>query len=235
MRLVATLFFASILISRADEPFSGRWEGPVQIPGRELQLVVDLAPQEGGTWTGSVVIPGFDVKGAPLADVTVKTADASFAIKSGSFEATCKGHLDPAGTFSGDFTQAGNTAPFVLKKTGPAQVELAAKSTAVAKELEGEWRGRYEMLGYPRNVTIKLANGGAGGASAEFVVAGKKVNNLPVDMVTNEGEMVTIDSHATGMSYEGRFNKATKEIKGTFIQGAIEIPLVLRRATSPGQ
>lgn len=229
MRFILTLFFATALVARADESLSGRWEGQVRIPDKELTLIVDIASSEIGSWAGSVIIPGFSVKGAALSDIAVKDSDVSFAIKSGQFEATCQGHLNADGMLAGDFKQAGNTAPFTLRKTGPAEVELPAKSTAVMKELEGEWNGEYEMFGYPRKVTFKLANRAHEGATAEFVIVGKKVNNLPVDLVTNEGEMLTIDSHATGISYEGRFNKSANEIKGTFIQGPIELPLVLRK------
>jgi hypothetical protein len=63
----------------------------------------------------------------------------------------------------------------------------------------------------------------------DFVIVGKKTTNLSVDLVTQEGNSLTIDSHDAGISYEGRFNKEASEIKGTFIQGAIELPLVLRR------
>ncbi len=108
-------------------------------------------------------------------------------------------------------------------------MELPQHSTAVVKELEGEWKGEYELFGYPRKVTVKLANRGSDGATAEFVVVGKKVNNLPVDLVTQEGDLLTVDSHETGIGYEGRFQKDAGEINGTFSQGAIELPLILRR------
>jgi hypothetical protein len=69
----------------------------------------------------------------------------------------------------------------------------------------------------------------AEGAAAEFAVIGKKTNILPVDLVTQAGDLLTIDSHEAGMSYEGRFNKDANEIDGNFIQVGIEFPLVLRR------
>jgi hypothetical protein len=229
MRLSFTLLFASIWVCHADEAVSGRWEGSVQIPAREVKFVVDLAQDQGGAWIGSIIVPGLDLKGAPLVNVAVKDSDASFALKSGrGLEASFKAHLSADGTLAGDFVQAGNTAPFVLKKIGLAQVERPLRSTAIAKELEGEWKGEYEALGYPRHVTVKLVNHGVDGATAEFVVVGKKVNNLPVDLVTQEGDLLTIDSHETGISYEGRFQK--DEIKGTFTQVGIEVPLVLRRS-----
>ena len=235
MRLVGTLFFASALLCDAAEIAAGRWEGSIQIPDRELKVIVDLAQDKAGAWVGSVILPGLDVKGAALADIVVKDSEAAFAIKNALSgpqigQAKFQARLNAKGDLAGDFLQAGNSAPFVLEKTGPPQVELPLQSTAVAKELEGEWIGEYELLGYPRHVTIRLTNHAGGGATSEFVVVGKKTNNLPVDLVTQQEDFIRIESHETGINYEGRFRKDAGEIKGTFEQGPLEIPLVLRRA-----
>ena len=229
--LAASFLLASTTVFRAEESASGRWEGSVQIPDRDLTLIVDLAQTENGAWTGSVIIPGFDVKGKAVNDLAVIGSEVSFAIATGrGLQAVLKGHIAADGTLAGEFAQAGNTARFVLKKTGPPQVELPLRSTAVSKEIEGQWKGQYELSGYPRKVTIKVVNRGSEGAAADFVVVGRKTTTLPVDLVRQEGTLLTIDSHETGISYEGRFNPESGEIKGTFNQGAIEIPLVLQRA-----
>jgi hypothetical protein len=232
MRVAFILLLASAFIFRADENAAGRWEGTVQIPGRQLQLIVDLAAGSDGGWQGSITIPGLGFKGAPLSDIALKGSDIVFSMKS----ALADQRIGPAkftarfvsdGKFAGDFVQAGNTAPFALEKTGPPQVEIPPRSTAIAKEIEGEWKGGYELLGYPRKVTIKLQNG-AEGATAEFVIVGRKENKLPVDRVVQQGEFVTVDSHETGLSFEGRARK--DEIRGTISQGPLEIPVTLRRS-----
>jgi hypothetical protein len=67
MRISIILFLAAALVSRADENAAGRWEGTVQIPSRQLMLIVDLAAESGdnGGWQGSITIPGLGIKGAP--------------------------------------------------------------------------------------------------------------------------------------------------------------------------
>lgn len=234
MRLTLVLLFVSILTCPGNELAIGRWEGSVKIPERELKLIVDLAQDSGGAWIGSIIIPGLDVKGAALGDIAVTGSEVSFAIKSAlgaqrAGPAKFKARATNA-TLVGDFMQGGNTAPFTLKKTGPPQVELPPRSTPIVKELEGEWKGEYELFGYARHVTVKLANRGTDGATSEFVIVGRKTNNLPVDLVSQEGDLLTIDSHNSGISYEGRFKKDTGKIQGTMTQGPLEIPLVLRRA-----
>jgi hypothetical protein len=234
LRLVATILLAGAALCQAAESAAGRWEGNAQIPGHELRLIVDLSDEGGKGWTGSIIIPGFDVKGAPLVDLHVRGGDLDFAIKGAlgnerSGRAELKAHLTADGHLSGEFKQGGNSAPFVLAKTGPAQVDLPPRSTAVAKEIEGEWKGDYEMMGYARHATLKFSNRGAEGAALEFVIVGKKVNNVPVSLVAQDGDFITVKSEEFGITFEGRFSKEAGEIKGTLSQGPLEAPLLLRR------
>ena len=229
LRLVAVVVLATALPSRGEEAISGRWEGTTHIPDDDLNVIVDLA-QGNGAWIGSIIIPGLDVKGAPLTDIIVKAPEVSFSVK-GPLGIQLKLQLDRNGTMTGNFEQAGNRALTVLQKTGPPQVERPPRNTPVAKELEGEWKGDYQMFGYPRHVSIKFTNRGADGATAEFVIVGRKTNNLPVDLVTQEGDLVSVDSHEIGITFEGRLRDG--KLSGAVLQGAIETPLVLQRAKQP--
>src|SRR6266480_2272374 len=229
IRSAAAIALVSVRICYAGENIAGRWEGSAQLPETEIKFVVDLAQNTSGAWVGSIIVPGFGVKGTPLGDIAVKDSEAIFAIKNErGLQASFKGHLNSEGVLAGDFVQAGNTARFVLKKIGPPQVELPLHSTAVAKEVEGEWKGEYELFGYARHVTLKLSNSKPETATAELVIVGKKTTSLPIDLVRQEGDLVTIDSHAMSMGYEGRLTKG--EINGTLNQAGLEVPLILRRA-----
>ncbi|HZE56968.1 MAG TPA: hypothetical protein VE031_03860 [Chthoniobacterales bacterium] len=234
LRLFATILLAGAALCQAAESAAGRWEGVAQIPGNELRLVVDLSDEGGKGWTGSITIPGLSVKGAELVDLHVRGGDLDFSIKGAlgnerSGRAELKAHLTSDGHLAGDFKQGGNSAPFVLTKTGAAQVDLPARSTALAKELEGEWKGDYEMTGYTRHATMKFASHGTEAIPVEFTIVGKKVNNVPVSLVTQEGDFVTVKSEEFGITFEGRFSKEAREIKGTLSQGPLEAPLVLRK------
>jgi hypothetical protein len=225
VRLIVILIVAAALPCRAEDVISGRWEGTAHIPGNELPVVVDLA-QENGVWVGSIIIPGLGLKGVPLTDIKVQLPDVNFAVK-GALGVQLKLRLDANNKLAGNFEQAGNRAPASLQKTGMPQVEYPLRNTPVATELEGEWKGDYEMLGYPRHVSIKFANH-PDGATADFVIVGRKHNVLPVDLVTQEGDLVTVDSHEMGFSFEGRLRNG--KLTGAVRQGAIETPLVLVRA-----
>jgi hypothetical protein len=225
VRLITILIVAAALSSRAEDVISGRWEGTARVPDDELTVVVDLA-QENGAWVGSIIIPGLGLKGAPLTAIKVQPLDVNFAVK-GALGIELNLHLVSNNKMAGNFEQAGNRAPATLQKSGPPQVEYPPRSTPVAKELEGEWKGDYEMLGYTRHVSIKFANH-PDGATADFVIVGRKHNVLPVDLVTQEGDLVTVDSHQMGFTFEGRLRDG--KLTGAIRQAVIETPLVLVRA-----
>jgi hypothetical protein len=218
------VFVAAAFPCRAEDPMSGRWEGNARIPDDDITVVVDLG-QQNGVWVGSIIIPGLGVKGTPLMDIKVEPPDVNFAVK-GPLAIKLNLRLLEMNKLAGDFEQAGNRAITTLHKTGPPQVEYPPRSTPIANELEGEWKGDYEMGGYTRHVSIKFANHPEG-ATADFVIVGRKQNVLPVDLVTQEGELVTVDSHEIGFSFEGRLRDG--KLTGAVRQGTVETPLVLVR------
>ena len=224
-----------ILACGAAPPPEGRWEGPLQIPGRPLQLVVDLAQDRAGAWVGSIIIPGLGIKGAPLANLVVTDCDLTFDMGNSLSSPTLgpasfKAHRCTGGGMAGEMTQGGNVAPFSLQRIAPAQVEVSPRSTAVGRDIEDRWTGDFELGGYPRHVTITLENHAAAAATARFVVVGKQTTDLPVDLVLEEGNFLRIESQANRVAFEGRFFKESGEIRGIVELGPLELPLVLHRS-----
>jgi hypothetical protein len=241
MRSAALLILASTLIcagaAAIAEDLGGRWEGSIKIPGDEVELIVDLAPSGasgGKEWTGSIIIPGLGVKGAQLSALAVGDQKFSCTIDGAlgnerTGKARLDGHLADGGQLAGSFSQAGHSAPFELRKTGRAQVELPRQSTPVSKGLEGVWKGDYEMLGYPRHVTLTLSNPVSDHAAGQFVIVGKRTTNVPLDLVLEEFGRLTVEAYDFGLTFEGRLRKDRPEIEGTFTLGPTEVPLVLQR------
>lgn len=236
MRIVpwaAALLAAAFPAGAAQDP-AGRWTGRAEVPGRPLPLVVDLAKDAAGTWIGSLTIPGFDVKGAPLGGIAIAGPDVSF--DSGDAlgappdgPALFKARLDGA-AMAGELRQGGNVAPFLLRRTGEAQVDLGSRSGPVAEATQGRWIGEYELGGYARHVTVDIANEGLAKPRVDFVVVGKATTKLPIDFVAEQDGVLRIESRLYRISFEGRV--AGERIVGSLEQGPVEVPLVLRR---PGE
>lgn len=210
---------------------AGRWEGTVTIADREVPVAFDLEPSAGGGWVGSAVLSGLGVKGAALSSIVVAPPGVSFALAQGEqgVSATVEARVEAPGRLAGTLSHAGRTSPLVLRRTGDPQVDRPLAGTPVAAAAVGEWQGEYELFGYPRKVTLKLANE-AKTARASFVIVGKKNNDLPVDLVRQEGDTLFVVSTASGIRFEGRLAPAGDTIAGSVLQGPLEIPLTLRRA-----
>ena len=224
-----------VMFLAAGALLSGRWEGAVQIPGREVRLIIDLAQDDRGRWIGSAILPGFGVKGAALKDVVVGDMSVGFAITGALGVPTLEGLLAADGTLSGDFRQAGNIARFLLRRVGPPQVEPPRTSTRVRTEFEGSWQGETALMGNPIHARLALANQPGGAASAEFMIVGRREHNLEVDVVTQEGDLLIVEAHEAGATfiYEGSLHVGANEVRGALQQGPLEAPLILRRAPAP--
>jgi hypothetical protein len=232
--IISSLLLVPALAVGAGVQFEGRWEGRLDIPGRDTPIVLDLAPQSTGALAGSLILPGLGIKGAPLSNIVATDSDVAFdlgnVLSAPDYgPARFRMRLDGGG-LAGEMSQGGNVAKMALRKIGPAQVDAGPRSTPVARALEDQWSGEFELGGYPRQVTITLQNHPEGAATATFVVVGKRVNNLPVDLVVEEGRFVRIESATTRVSFEGRLFEDSDELKGTIELGPFERPLALRRS-----
>jgi len=232
MRRIALLGLGLAALQAGAADFAGRWSGMAAIPGRELPVVVDLARDASGAWAGSLIIPGIDVKGAALHDIQVVgdevRFDAGDALGPAPYgPTTFAARLGNDGRLRGEMKQAGNAAPLTLARTGEAQVEYAPKSGPVAAATEGRWVGEFELGGFPRKVTIDIANRGKEPAQVDFVVVGKQTTKIPVDFVAEEDGVLRIASQIYRIVFEGRVSPG--RIDGSIDVGPQEIPLKLCR------
>jgi hypothetical protein len=229
----------ALVVAAAAAPAGaeGRWQGTATIGDRAVAMAVDLAPAADGGWTGSIVLSGLRVQGASLSGIVVAPPRVAFTLASPRGEqgmgAVVEARLEAEGRMAGTVAHAGRTTAIALVRTGEAQVTVPLASTTVAAAAEGEWRGGYELFGYPRKVTLRLRNSGAA-ATASFVIDGKRHNDLPVDLVRQEGETLLVVSSATGIRFEGRLSADGREIAGAVLQGPLELPVVLRRTDETG-
>lgn len=193
---------------------SGQWEGAVQIPGYELRVVVDLAQQD-QKWVGSLTAPEFGVKGAPLSGIAVKQNDVEFGLKGA---ASFKGRLESGGVLKGDYTQGGNSAPFLLKRVGDAHIDFPEPSTPISKDMQGEWKGAFQLLTAKVNVILKLPSGGTPAAPAgELLVVDWGNAKMPITLWKQDGSHIFALFGESGMSYDGEFHKDTNEITGRWV------------------
>ena len=235
MRIVFVLIAALLAGSAfaADPPLAGRWQGTATIPGRELALTIDLDRDAHGAWRGSLICAGLVLSDAPLANIEQHAASIAFEIAgfgapAAAKPAAFKGEIDKSGRLRGELVFAGNRAPFALSRIGGAQVVEPLGPTPVGDAFAGKWTGEFELGGYPRQVTLTLANGAGGNATAALTVVGKRTTEVAVDLVRQERDRVRIEASTMGIALEAA-SRDPRTLEGTFELGPLEIPLRLSR------
>ena len=131
LAVLALVFAPLALPFAAGGDVTGHWEGPIQLPGAELKVLVDLKAGATGALEGTIDIPAQNAKGLPLESVEAKDTAVSFAIRGVPGQPTFKGALAADGqAIEGSFTQGGQTFPFRLARA-------AAPGQAAALALDG--------------------------------------------------------------------------------------------------
>ncbi len=219
---------------------AGRWEGSIAIPGNPLRLIVDLERDAHGQWQGSAILPDRGVKGAPLDGLAVAGCDVSFGLAAafaggGGAQPRVTLACGPDGSLAGSFALGGNSTSVTLRRSGAAQVDRATPNSVISAALAGRWTGRYELGGYPREVTLTLANRPDGGGGGQLVVVGKRTTTLEMDRVIEGREFVMLGASAADFRIEGRFAAAAGTIAGSVLLSGLEAPIVLHRQPATGE
>jgi hypothetical protein len=248
MRLPLAAMAAWSVLAACAAPASpaGRWEGEARIPGAPMPIVLDLAATAAGGWTGSVTLPGRGVKGAPLDDLRV-AADGAVQVglakalggPPSELPAQLALRMLPDGRLEGDYRQGGHRAAASLRRSGEAQVDAPPPRTPLPPALAGLWRGRYELGGVPREVTLTLSPPPAGADPAtapvgELLIVGKRRSELVVDRVAASERFVILEASAAGLRLEGRWDGAAGTFDGLVLQGPFEAAVKLRRVGPAG-
>ena len=194
---------------------------------------MDLAQGSAGGWVGSIVIPGLGIKGAALSNVVVTDTDvADIGKVLGTFARSrgFRAHLIALDGMAGEMRQAGNVAKFALTKIGPAQMNgrREARRSVQSSRTNGSANTSSAAIRAASRSPSKIT---PTPASAKFVIVGKMTNDLPVDLVVQQGNLRRVESQSTQVYFEGRILTDTGEIRGTIEVGPVELPLVLRRSS----
>jgi hypothetical protein len=226
--LIAALLFASTSYVAAQTPDpSGRWEGSIEAPERQVAIAIDLAKSGTGEFTAT--FSGTDVTGLPLSNVAVNGTSVSFLLKANG-GGTFTGSVSADGqSMSGNFTtsEGGFTVPFTLNRTGAARIETL-KSARIGTELEGTWSGTLQVNGVALHVAIKLGNLPDGTSAGSIAVAEQGGLEIPVTTITQNAASVKLEVNIVGGVYAGALNPDGTELTGTWSQKGLSAPLNLK-------
>lgn len=214
--------------ARAETDVEGRWEGRAAIPGMPLAIVLDIAPRD-GKLAGWLTLPGRGIKGLALPPLQREGAELRIDLspafsQQGPPKPTPQLVLTAAtpSALSGRFEQGGHQAPVALERVGAAQPEPTERNSTLTPALVGVWTGRYELGGYPRQVTLTLA-----ADSAEALIVGRRTTRVPMDRIRLGTHHLLLANREMQITIEGRIGAGLFD--ATFSQGPYEAALALRK------
>ena len=230
--VAAAIFISGFAVASSAQPVvdpSGHWEGTIQVPDMPVQVEIDLTRNTKGELAGTFTQTQ-RLNGLPLANLAVENRAVTFQVKgSPAGERLFKGDVSDDGqSMTGKFAQAGYSIPFVLRRTGDARVEAAARSARIGNALEGTWNGTLEVNGVTRQLVLTMANQPDGTSTGSFLNVEEGLE-IPISSISQTASNVTLDIRAVGGSYAGVLNDAGSEISGTLKQGNATLPLNLRK------
>jgi len=215
------LLSASLLRAQTAPDISGHWEGRLEGPA-ERAFEVDFVKAAGG-YTGTIGIPAENLKGLPITKVTLNGKAIYFRARE---DQPFNGYVSEDGKLmTGDMSLEGFSIPVSLTRTGDPRIEPAAKSPAIAKELEGAWNGTISGL----RLVLRLANQPDGTSTGRVVNLDQGNLEIPISAITQAESGVTFDLKAIHASYSGKLNESGTELVGTYSEGSRSAPLTFTR------
>jgi hypothetical protein len=210
---------------------AGHWEGSIQLPDREVQILLDLAKDEKGAWAGTFAQTTQNVRNVPLADIKVEDKSVKFRISAGGANApSFDCNLDGPSAMSCTLNTPGGSVTAPFKRTGDAKVELPKSSPAVAGEFEGNWEGTLETPGGSLHLVIHFKNQPDKTVSATLDSPDQNSMGLPLTDVVQKGSAIEFQLRLVNGGYKGTLNKETTQLAGEWNQGGNSLPLTLKKS-----
>jgi hypothetical protein len=225
------LFFVFCAMSIAQTKVSpaGHWEGSITLPTGELKVTADLDRDAKGTWIGDLDIPDQGVKDLPLRDLSVSGASVNFGLPGGQGNPMFKGKLSADGTtLSGEFAQAGNSAPFSLKRAGEARVSVPSRIPAVPEKFTGKWEGQLDSPVGPVHLNFNISNKD-GSAVGTIDSPDQGAVGIPVSLISAGENSLKIEVKLIPAEYNGKLNEDGKTLTGEWSQAGKTFSLVLTK------
>lgn len=208
----------------------GHWEGDVQLPDRDLHMVVDLAKNDQGAWIGTFAQTTQNVRNVPLVAIKVEEKRVKFRIGSdgpNAPEVDCT--LETPSSMNCTLNGGGGSIPVSLKRTGEAKVELPNASPAVSAELEGNWEGSLDTPNGVLKIVVHFKNQDKA-VKGTLDSPDQGATDLPLTDIVQKGSAVEFQLRMVNGGFKGSLNKEATQMVGEWTQGGGTLPLTLKKS-----
>jgi hypothetical protein len=137
-----------------------------------------------------------------------------------------------AQTITGNVKSGNNSVPFQLTRKGDPKVVLPKESSALPKELEGDWEGTLNAGSQTLRLVLGLKPGADGRAVATLLSVDQNNQSIPITSFNVDGEAVTFEVKLVNGSFKGKLNADKTQIAGEWTQGPNTLPLTFTRKSA---
>ena len=95
-------------------------------------------------------------------------------------------------------------------KSSPSPLPSASAPTQT--RLDGIWVGIIEVQGLKLRLILRITQDSGGGLTAKLDVPDQGASDLPIDSISFQEKTLRFEAKNLGLSYEGSWSDATKEI-----------------------
>jgi len=214
----------SILLSFAQKPVIGDWEGTLTLQGTQLGVVFHIV-EEGEGLTATMDSPNQGAYGIPTDEA--RFVDGVLTISARQLRMTYTGTL-AEGKLSGTFEQNGSPYPLELSPKSKPAAEV--HSGAYPKEIIGDWNGTLEIQGQKLRLVFHVSETESGLVST-MDSPDQGAFGMPADETKYEDNTLIIKANQIGMTFSGQVEDG--KLTGKFKQGPMNLPLELVREEQP--
>jgi fermentation-respiration switch protein FrsA (DUF1100 family) len=230
--ILALAALALSLASRAQSPITGDWQGTLNAGDAHFRIAWHVVAAKDGSITSTLdnldqSIYGIKVKSTVLngSSLTLAVDDT---IQANGEEINVRGSFE--GTLDKDATEVKGTWSQSEPAEPPAELDLKRAPA----EIDGTWLGTLDAGTLKLRLAFKIANG-PDGLTASLASPDQGPGWLPATSVTRSGNEIKIDLKPIGATFEGKIGSDLNSIDGTFTQGGIPLPLVVKRVTGQAE
>ncbi len=226
LALLAGLVSILAPVSRAQTQLAGDWQGTLSAGSAQLRLVLHITAGKDGALAATLDSVDQSTYGIPVSAISV--ADSKFSMTVDAVHGTYEGTVNKdASEIDGTWSQ-GQPIELDFHRSATPLPPPAPPKPAAPTDIDGTWTGILNTGATELHVIFKIVNTQSG-LTAQMQSPDQSPVWIPATSVTRVGSTLIITINGIGATFEGAIGGDLASISGSFTQGNVKLPLVLKR------
>ncbi|MGO8932668.1 MAG: hypothetical protein ACLPLZ_01060 [Terracidiphilus sp.] len=210
----------------AESQLAGDWQGTLSAGGAELRLVLHMGAARDGSLTATLDSVDQGAYGIPVSAISVN--GTAFKMTVDAVHGTYTGTVNKdASEIDGTWSQ-GQPIDLNFHRSATPLPPPAPPKPAAPTDIDGSWTGVMNTGATELHLIFKVVNT-ADGLMAQMQSPDQSPVWIPASSVTRVGATVIIKLQGLAITFEGTISGDLGSIDGSFTQGNVKFPLLLKR------